>query len=129
MKKVLTLVISLVLIISLAITPAFATENNDASVYAGTYVLAEDERIEISSVKVEQGKVAKFYLIFSEEAGIFLQYGNFISHVNDYVYLGDELYVSLQDIVEAFEAFEGIHNSVDCFVSTSRFELGDTIGK
>lgn len=130
MKKVIALVLSLVLVLSLAVTPAFAEENVlYSSTYADAYVLVEDERIEINPFTFTSDKVVKFYLIISEEAGIFLQYGDFISRVDDYIYLGGELYVSFQDIVEAFDSFETVYDSINHFLDTSRFEIGDTISE
>ena len=126
MKKVITLAVTLVLVLALTISPAFAAEKNiDPSIYSGTYLLAEDERVEITPFMFVPDKEIKFYLIISEESGIFLQYGDLISHVEDYVYLGEELYVSFQDIVEAFDAFKAVNDCVDYFVSASRFEIAE----
>ena len=127
MKKLVALVITLSLVLSLSLTHAFA-ENGV------TLVIPQDAYIREEILDNKSVVYLDKYVIFE----VMLKDGRIMIEYNDvyteaiHSFLAPEdcfIYVSVGDLVDAFNNANHVTNLIENYFSAFRFEIGDTIGE
>ena len=123
MKKLVALVITLSLVLSMTLTPAFADEGVSLVIPQDTYIREEiiDER---SMIWLDK------YLVFEimlKDGRILLEYNDVITEAIDSFVAPEDclIYVAVSDLVDAFNNANHVTNLIVNYFSASRFEVGE----
>ena len=114
MKKMVALILTLVLVLS--ITSTLAEEESNVP---NVYMRAEDVGDLQSVIYIDK---FLFFGVSADEEKIVIEYNDFFGVAEDAFVLDGNVYVSLKDLLRIQHAFEDAHNVVLHFVNQREYE-------